>query len=264
MSVIDSYISEARRAIAANDLGEVDRVAREIVSAFHSEIPHLSSYRGARIVGDGRDMYSPDDLRKLIGKLRVLREEKDRDLYGPYGLETFTENIRYLQDALETGKEGDELLSIYERVDRVYANEYKSYTDGLCGWNYQDYDSCDAQTELRIEKLKHFRDAELRKMRIAEAQSANFNVSATSESAASASTIVELSVAIEQVDNLPESSLSEEEKTFLKGMMADLQTKNAEKREGKLQKILGWLATKGTDVFIAAMPYIVQAVQSQM
>ena len=71
-------------------------------------------------------------------------------------------------------------------------------------------------------------------------------------------------VAIEHIDNLPDSSLTEDEKTLLKGMMADLQTKDAEKREGKLQKILGWLADKGTDVFIAAMPYIVQAVQSQM
>lgn len=264
MSVIDSYISKAHHALAANDLDDVDRVAREIVSAFHSEIPHLSSYRGVRVIGDGRDKHNPDDLRKLVGKLRVLREEKDKELYAPYGLEAITEHIRYLQDALETGKEGDELLSIYERVDRVYANEYKSYTDGLCGWNYQDYDPCDSQTELRIEKLKHFRDAELRKMRIAEAQSANLNVSATSESTATASAIVELSVAIEQIDSLPESSLTEDEKTVLKGMMADLQTKDAKKREGKLQKVLGWLATKGTDVFIAAMPYIIQAIQSQV
>lgn len=209
-------------------------------------------------------MHSPDDLKKLIGKLRVLREDKDRELYGSYGLETISEHIHFLQDALETGKEGNDLLSVYERVDRVYANEYKSYTDGLCGWNYRDRDPCDGQTELRIEKLKYFRDAELRKVRVAEAQATNFNVSATSESAATASATVDLSVAIERVDNLPDSSLTEEEKTVLKGLMADLQTKDEEKREGRLQKLLGWLATKGTDVFIAAMPYIVQAVQSQM
>ncbi len=264
MSIIDTYLSEARSALATGDPREVDRIAREIVSAFHSEIPHLSSYRGARIIGDGRDMHSPDDLRKLVGKLRVLREEKDRELYGPYGLDTISEHIRLLEDAMDTGIEGDELKALYERVDHVYANYYKSYVSGLCGWKYQDDDPCDEQTELRIEKLKHFRDDELRKIRIAEAQGANLSVSATSESSSTSSASIQMFVAIEQIDNLPDSSLAEDEKTVLKGMMADLQTKDAGKREGKLQKILGWLANKGTDVFIAAMPYIVQAVQSQM
>lgn len=248
----------------SGNLCEVDRIAREIVSTFHSEIPHLSSYRGARIIGDGRDRHSPDDLRKLIGKLCVLREEKDRAFYGPYGLETITEHIRNLEDAMNAGVEGDDLKALYERVDRVYANYYDSYVDGLSGWNYRDYEPCDEQTSLRIEKLKHFRDAELRNIRIAEAQGASFSVNATSESSSNSSASIQMSVAIEQIDNLPDSSLTEDEKTVLKGMMADLQTKNAKKREGKLQKVLGWLAGKGTDVFIAAMPYIVQAIQSQM
>lgn len=265
MSIIDTYLSEARSVLATGDLREVDRIAREIVSAFHSEIPHLSSYRGARLIGDGRDMHSPDDLRKLVGKLRVLREEKDRELYGPYGLETITEHIRNLEDAMNSGVDGDDLKALYERVDRIYANYYyDSYVDGLSGWNYRDYEPCDEQTSLRIEKLKHFRDAELRMIRVAEAQGASLSVSATSESSSTSSASIQMSVAIEQIDNLPDSSLTEDEKTLLKGMMADLQTKDAKKREGKLQKILGWLADKGTDVFIAAMPYIVQAVQSQM
>lgn len=264
LSIIDTYLSEARSVLATGDLREVDRIAREIVSAFNSEIPHLSSYRGARTIGDGRDMHSPDDLRKLIGKLRVLREEKDRGLYGPYGLETITEHIRNLEDAMNTGVDGDDLKALYERVDRINTNYYDSYVDGLSGWNYRDDAPCDEQTSLRIEKLKHFRDAELRKIRIAEAQGASLNVSAASESSSTSSANIQMSVAIEQIDNLPDSSLTEDEKTLLKGMMADLQTKDAKKREGKLQKILGWLADKGTDVFIAAMPYIVQAVQSQM
>lgn len=264
MSIIDTYLSEARSALATGDLREVDRVAREIVSAFHSEIPQLSSYRGARIIGDGYDMHSPDDLRKLVGKLRVLREEKDRTLYGPYGLETITEHIHYLEDSMDSGMGDDDLEALYERIDQVYANYYNSYVDGLSGWNYSSFEPCVEQTVLRIEKLKHFRDVELRKIRVAEAQAACVSVRATSESMSIANATVELSVAFEQIDNLPESSLTEDEKTVLKGMIADLQAKDAKKRESKLQKVLGWLADKGTDVFIAIMPYIVQAVQSQM
>ena len=246
---------------------EIDRTAREIVSVFSAEIPHLSSYRGARIScgGDYADnTHTADDLKKLIGKLRVLREAKDRELYGSYGFETITEHIHLLEDALEAGEKDDELKAVYKRIDHIYANVYDSYTDGLSAYLSGDDSPSDEQTILRIEKLRHFRDVELRELRVAEARAANVNVSARSESTATASAAVELSVAIERIDNLPESSLTDDEKITLKAMMADLQTKDAKKREGKLQKVLGWLANKGTDVFIAAMPYIVQAVQSQM
>ena len=101
-------------------------------------------------------------------------------------------------------------------------------------------------------------------MKVVEARAASLNVSAKSESTSIANSTVDLSVVVEHIDNLPDSSLAEEEKTALKGMLADLQTKNEKKREKKLQRLLSWLATKGTDVFIAAMPYIIQAVQFQM
>ena len=47
-------------------------------------------------------------------------------------------------------------------------------------------------------------------------------------------------------------------------MIGDLNTKDKSKRDNKLGKLLGWLAGKGTDVFIAAMPYIVQLLKSQL
>ncbi len=63
---------------------------------------------------------------------------------------------------------------------------------------------------------------------------------------------------------MPETTLSDDEKTLLKGMMGDLNTKDKSKRGSKLDKLLSWLAGKGTDVFIAAMPYIVQLIKSQL
>lgn len=264
MNIIDSYISEACSALASEDPVEIDRVAREIISAFRSEIPFLSPVRVDQLMSSKPHQYSSKELNEIIAKLCSHREKKDRELYGPYGLETMTEHIHELENALVTGIEGDDLQALYHRIDEVYANYYDQYVSGLCGWNYLDENPCDEQTRLRIEKLKHFRDAELRKARSAEARVANFNISAMSESVSSSSANIELSIAIEQIDCLPESSLTEEEKTALKGMMADLQTRDAKKREGNLQKLLKWLATKGTDVFIAAMPYVVQVIQSQM
>lgn len=263
MSVIDNYISKAQNALRLGDPITIDKVAREIVSAFQAEIPHLSSYRGARVVGEGPDLHNAENLEQLIGKLKVLRESKEQNLYGQYGLGTITSHIHNLEDALGAGFQRDQLEALYDRIDPIYMNYYKSYTDGLCGYHYCEQKPGDKQTQLRIDKLRHFRDKELREIKIAEAQSANVSVDAQSVSSASASAHIELSVVIEQIDGLPFSSLSDEEKTTLKGLIADLQTKDSKKREGRLKKLQGWLADKGVDVFIATMPYIVQLIQSQ-
>ena len=45
-------------------------------------------------------------------------------------------------------------------------------------------------------------------------------------------------------------------------MIADLNTNDKKKRDGKLKKLMGWIADKGTDAIIAAMPYVIQVVQS--
>ena len=47
-------------------------------------------------------------------------------------------------------------------------------------------------------------------------------------------------------------------------MIGDLSTKGNDKRDSKLGKLQSWLADKGTDVFIAAMPDIVQLIKSQL
>jgi len=109
-------------------------------------------------------------------------------------------------------------------------------------------------------KLKHFRDEELRKLKIAEAQGASVSLTAS----ATSNVQVTLEATFEQIDKLPETTLSDDEKTLLKGMMGDLNTKDKSKRGSKLDKLLSWLASKGTDVFIAAMPYIVQLIKSQL
>lgn len=131
-----------------------------------------------------------------------------------------------------------------------------SYSYGSSNRN----DFNDEQTQLRIDKLKHFRDEELRKLKIAEAQGASVSLTAS----ATSNVQVTLEATFEQIDKLPETTLSDDEKTLLKGMMGDLNTKDKSKRGSKLDKLLSWLAGKGTDVFIAAMPYIVQLIKSQL
>lgn len=272
--MIEGYIVKANGAIRSGDAGEVDAIARQIVSAFHSEIPHLSSYRGQHISGGGWvDRHTTFDLKKLIGKLRVLRERKDDALYGPYGpygLGVITASIRQLEDALAKGAEGVERENLYNRIDHIYANHFPTYAQGLSGFMYSDDEPCDEQTRLRIEKLSLYRDEELRKLRIAESRSANVSVANTNtntntnDQVQSAVVQIDITTTFERIDQLPDDSLSDEGKTALKGMLGDLSTKDEKKREGKLQKLLHWLGDKGIDVAIAVLPYVIKAINPDL
>lgn len=201
----------------------------------------------------------------ILQKLRLKREDSDDKAFGAAFCATITQHIRRLEQALEEGVKDDELKAVYDSIDYVYANArgYDSYTDGLASYSYGSSnrnDFNDEQTQLRIDKLKHFRDEELRKLKIAEAQGASVSLTAS----ATSNVQVTLEATFEQIDKLPETTLSDDEKTLLKGMMGDLNTKDKSKRGSKLDKLLSWLAGKGTDVFIAAMPYIVQLIKSQL
>lgn len=266
MSIEDDYIEKALKAIRSGDSAKIDATAREIVGAFSSAIPHLANYRGSRLVGSGSDRHTQSDLRKLVGKLKVLREDRDRELYGPYGLETICEHINFLEDVLTSGIEGEELSKAYARIDSIYFEEYDSYSCGLSCEAYSPYEPCYDQTILRIEKLKCIRDKEMRQLRVAENQKTYVNMrqETTNSNSLESSVTVDIATTVSQIDSLPESSLGDNDKTLLKGMVADLAEKDGKKRETKLKKLLGWLSTKGTDVFIVVMPYILKIIESQM
>lgn len=265
MSVIDDYIIRAHKAIKSRGQSEIDSVAREIVSAFNAEIPNISHYRGARIYGDGSSSrHTASDLNKLIGKLRVLREKKDNELYGPYGLSAVTDSIRELEDALASDMGVQELRALYNRIDHIYANTIDAYVDGLCGWYSLENEPSDDQTTLRIQKLRHYRDDEFRKLKIAESKPASFSISQEAKQVQSTSVAIDITVAFERIDKLLDESLSEDDKTVLKGMLADLSTKNEEKRESKIQKLLHWLGDRGIDVAIAVLPYAAKAIDPSL
>ena len=60
----------------------------------------------------------------------------------------------------------------------------------------------------------------------------------------------------ERIDEIADDDLTDEEKTLLKGLLADLSAKDDRKRKEKLQKLIHWLGDKGPDIFIAVLPYI--------
>ena len=80
----------------------------------------------------------------------------------------------------------------------------------------------------------------------------------TSETTVSVS--ITLEQAIENINQLPESVISTDDKELLAGKLAQISAeKEPESRWEKAKGALKWIADKGFEVGIAALPYIVQA-----
>lgn len=263
MDVIGSYLSRINHAIQKNNARTVRSLAKEIEGAFAGQIEHINFYE--------RDENGPTvlGLKQLRGKLLNLRNEKDQERYGSFGLSSLTESIHELEDLSTSAFKDADASVLCKKVDSLYANSCPDYLNGIKGWGNQiPGGELKAQLALRCEKLKAYRDMEQRKLLASQASGSNITMTQSSEHSSSAvansSSFVTIEMTFEQIDGLPETSLSEEEKTQLKGMIGDLNTKDDEKRTGKLQKLLSWLSNKGTDIFIAAMPYVVEYVKSKL
>lgn len=146
---------------------------------------------------------------------------------------------------------------------------YELAVHGLDQWNGVAIPS-DGQTRLRIEKLRHYRDEELRKLKVAEAQAGKTYVSQSQSQSQQASAraqsivTVNLEETVEKIEELPESSLSEDDKVFLEGLMANLDAaakKEKPSKKERLNKLLGFLTDKGVDVVIAVWPFIWNIIQ---
>ena len=264
MAVLDEYILRAARLLRSDSSENADDLCREIIDVFKLDYTNPESFRFINSSSSFR--YSSSDLRTIVQMLRLERENQDEERYSSKCCHAMTEHIRRLEQALEEGLQGEPLKAVYDSVDYVYANAkgYDSYTDGLASYGFSRNDFNDEQTQLRVDKLKHFRDEELRKLKIAEAQAASVSMVQNASASAAANVQVTVETTFEQIDKLPETTLSDDDKTLLKGMIGDLNTKDQSKRDSKLSKLQSWLADKGTDVFIAAMPYIVQLIKSQL
>lgn len=264
MAILDEYILRAARLLRSDSSENADDLCCEIIDVFKLDYTNPESFRFINSSSSFR--YSNSDLRTIVQMLRLEREKLDEERYGSKCCHAITEHIGRLEQALEEGLQGEPLRAVYDSIDYVYANAkgYDSYTDGLASYGSNRNDFNDEQTQLRIDKLKHFRDEELRKLKIAEARAASVSMVQNASASATSNVQVTLEATFEQIDKLPETTLSDEDKTLLKGMIGDLNTKDKSKRDSKLGKIQTWLANKGTDVFIAAMPYIVQLIKSQL
>lgn len=75
--------------------------------------------------------------------------------------------------------------------------------------------------------------------------------------------VITLDQVISSIQDLPETALSAEDKDILSGKIAAISSeKDKEKRWEKVSGTLKWIAEKGIQVGIAALPYIAKAVEA--
>lgn len=74
--------------------------------------------------------------------------------------------------------------------------------------------------------------------------------------------VISLEQAINNINELPSSELSDEEKEILSGKLAGISVeKDKQKRWEKVGNTLKWIAEKGVEVGVAALPYIAKALE---
>ena len=178
------------------------------------------------------------------------------------------EYIGRLNDAIE-GNDREKAKKLQTEIIAVYEPEIDSLKSELDNYNFArfgtntpvDYvgDAKLLKAKLQNYKLnlasglyKPFQSAE---GAVTVTQHVNQDVNAT------------LGVTFEQVihniQQLPDSVLSDEEKEVLSGKIAAISAeKDKEKRWGKVCSALKWIAEKGIQVGIAALPYIAKTLEA--
>ena len=178
------------------------------------------------------------------------------------------EYIGRLNDAIE-GNDREKAKKLQTEIIAVYEPEIDSLKNELDNYNFAhfgtntpvDYvgDAKLLKAKLQNYKLnlasglyKPFQSAE---GAVTVTQHVNQDVNAT--------LVVTFEQVIHNIQQLPDSVLSDEEKEVLSGKIAAISAeKDKEKRWGKVCSALKWIAEKGIQVGIAALPYIAKTLEA--
>lgn len=113
------------------------------------------------------------------------------------------------------------------------------------------------------DQLRHYR-AKLAADFAKSAQN-SFNIHANAVNQNSVENVLAITQIAERIQEIPDSVLNKDLKNELKLLLLDMDSakgKSKKDAEGKLKKVLGWLADKGVDVALATLPYVLNVLQT--
>lgn len=271
MAIIDEYIERIDRCLSTQGDKDAGELVDETVAAFIGPDPDikkgLDRYEPrAMALGSTPNYDDEDDLRKLRGKLSVLREKTMSEATpDPASLALGTVDT-HLAECRKLAVSGDEKSScaFVDNMIRIYQSDIENIAVGISGYGYTSESNPVEDDLKRIEgHLLHYR-AKLA-ADLAKTPANSLNVQANSMSLSSVENTVTLSQTAKAIQSIPSSALDNELKNELKALLFDLESsKGCSKKEaeGRLGKMLSWLSDKGIDVAIATLPYVAGFLQT--
>ena len=156
----------------------------------------------------------------------------------------------------------------------LFKNEISNITDGLDIYNHEHmFDVLSSQTrnvdcldDVRLLKKKFLNykaslEYDLEKSKNINSQTVNVNQSQNQSNQTSIS--ISFEQTISAIEAIPNDKLPQDEKELLVGKLTKLNTeKDKSKLWEKTQSVLKWIAEKGFEVGIAALPYIAEALKN--
>lgn len=178
------------------------------------------------------------------------------------------EYIHKIDDAVSEG-DAEKAKALQKEIIAVYRPEIHSLTDGLDNYSIAHLN--------KSAPIDYIGDAKLLKAKLENYilnlttglyrpfLNADSAVTVTQHVSQDVSTevVITLEQTISNIQNLPEAAISLEDKEILSGKIAAISSeKDKEKRWEKVSGALKWIAEKGIQVGIAALPYIAKALEA--
>ena len=178
------------------------------------------------------------------------------------------EYIGRLNDAIE-GNDREKAKKLQTEIIAVYEPEIDSLKSELDNYNFAHFGTNTpvdyvGDAKLLKAKLQNYK-LNLASRLYKPFQSAEGAVTVTQHvnQDVNATLVVTFEQVIHNIQQLPDSVLSDEEKEVLSGKIAAISAeKDKEKRWGKVCSALKWIAEKGIQVGIAALPYIAKTLEA--
>lgn len=257
--------------MAVGGVREMGKLVKEIVAVFASVDRHIKvglDGRKNRAIVPGQQIVCDNkgDLIKLRGSSSACRKRNSGSWKPiPRGLHSraFDDDLAERGRLLEHGTEA-EARSFIKHIVQIYQDNIKTIGMGLGGYG----DGCKGAPYQK--DLGYIKD-QLRRYRVklaadfAKGPQNSISVHASAVNQNSNENVLTVTQTAEQIQAIPESVLSEDLKSELKLLLLDIDSargKSKKDAEGKLKKVLDWLADKGVDVALAALPYVLNVLQT--
>lgn len=162
----------------------------------------------------------------------------------------------------------EEQLQFISKVVSVYANEISNIREELDAYLLGNITYSFDLENIKAKLINHKDNLELEEQKrkdeleLARLKQGNINVSATASNSNEINVNITLEQALECVSKMPDSIMSQEEKSDLEdklsGIDSAVKSGKKEKAKEKIFAVLKFLMDKGADALIAMLPYLAQ------